>query len=218
MGKTRLGIQRPGMFDTAENILHEELKCRRLRGRKCSARWVSRRMTQLVRESYNDSNLFDKAKQFVASPHWRRRFYSRYKLVTRRKTNKRHLSMDVRINKWKDYHSKLRHFIQAGDQIDPKYGSFIPENRYYVDQVSCPFGLSDDKTIEEKGTKTVQIRGCSTVDTEKRMCTLQVLIRARGVQPKLAIIFRGKGRYLSQERPYYDNRVDVYAQNKAWVD
>lgn len=126
--------------------------------------------------------------------------------------------MDIRISKWQQYHSKLRYFIQTGEEIDSKYGRFIPENRYNVDQVPCPFGLSDDKTIEEKGTKTVQIRGCSSIDTEKRMCTLQVLIRARGEQPKLAIIFRGKGRYLAQEREYYDKRVDVYAQNKAWAD
>ncbi len=94
--------------------------------------------------------------------------------------------MDIRINKWKDDHSKLTFY---SIKLVIKYGSFIPENRYNVDQGPCPFGLSDNKTIEEKGTKTVQIRGCSTVDNEKRMYTLQVLITARRVQPKLTIIF-----------------------------
>ncbi len=90
------------------------------------------------------------------------------------------------------YHHKLRKFLNDGIQQDSKYGRFKLENRYNVDQVPCPFGLFDDRTIEMKGAKTVQIRGCHSVDTKKRMCTLEVLIRARGKQPPLAIIFRGK--------------------------
>jgi hypothetical protein len=78
--------------------------------------------------------------------------------------------------------------------------------------------MCDDNAIEERGTKTVQIRGCTGVDTEKRMCTLQVLIRARGKQPPLSIIFRGKGKFLKKESTLYDKRVQVYVQNKAWAD
>ena len=43
-------------------------------------------------------------------------------------------------------------------------------------------------------------------------------MHGRGKQPRPGIIFRGKGRFLKAERKLYDERVDVYAQPKAWAD
>jgi hypothetical protein len=217
-GKKMKGEKGLGKFNDAEQKLLVELKARRQRGRRCSPRWVSRRMMQIMAETYTCGLLKEEAEKFVANATWRKRFYCRFRLTTRRRTNKKHLSMETRILKWKEYHAKLRLFLKHGDQQDTKYGRYLPENRYNVDQVPCPFGFSDDKTIEQKGAATVQIRGCATTDTEKRMCTLQLLIRARGEQPRLAIIFRGAGQFLAKERSKYDSRVDVYAQNKAWAD
>ncbi|KAK3244491.1 hypothetical protein CYMTET_45896 [Cymbomonas tetramitiformis] len=49
---------------------------------------------------------------------------------------------------------------------------------------------------------------------------LQYVADARGhAQPRLAIIFRGMGKRLSQvEKEAWDKRVDVYFQGKAWAD
>jgi hypothetical protein len=73
-----------------------------------------------------------------------------------------------------------------------------------VDQVPLPFVFAGDDTIEEKGTVTVVIKSCKGVDGEKRQASLQVCLRARGSQPRPAIIFRGAGRVLKSERPLYD--------------
>lgn len=209
-GKKMRGKPSVGKFFEAERQLLNELKARRQRGRRCSPKWVSRRMMQIVREIYTPDHVLNTvANDFEANTSWRERFYHRFRLTTRKRTNKKHLSMEARIEKWKEYHAKLRGFLKSGNQQDTKYGRYLPENRYNVDQVPCPFGFCDDTTIEEIGAKTVQIRGCATTDTEKRMCTLQVCIRAKGEQPRLAIIFRGAGRFLKQELAKYDPRVDV---------
>jgi len=150
--------------------------------------------------------------------HWRRRFYLRHNLTTRKKTNKKSLAMPIRIAKWKTYHIKFRSFMQSGKTVCPKYGLYKPEDRYNVDQVPLPFVFDGDETIEEVGTRTVIVKGCSGVDGEKRQATLQMCIRARGKQPRPAIIFRGQGRFLKAERKLYAERVDVYAQPKAWAD
>ncbi len=66
-----------------------------------------------------------------------------------------------------------------------------------MEQGPCSFGLGDESTqIEVKGTETVAIRGACGVDESKRICALQVMIRAGGIQPRLAIIFRGQGQFL----------------------
>ena len=54
---------------------------------------------------------------------------------------------------------------------------------------------------------------------EKRQCSLQVRFRPKGEQPKLAIIFRGQGKRISQnEKSEWHKGVDVYFQPNAWLD
>jgi hypothetical protein len=81
---------------------------------------------------------------------------------------------------------------------------------YNVDQVPLPFVFAGDDTIEEKSTVTVVIKSCKGVDGEKRQASLQVCLRARGSQPRPAIIFRGVGRFLNSERPLYDKKEYIY--------
>ena len=149
---------------------------------------------------------------------WRSRFYARHRLTTRRRTNKKSLDLAARIDKWVTYHNNTREFLKKGAQQSPKYGSFIPENRYNVDQIPCPFEFSGDTTIDSIGAETVAIRGSKMGEGDKRMCTIQMCCRARGSQPRIAVIFRGKGQFLKNELGLYDARVDVFAQAKAWAD
>ena len=54
---------------------------------------------------------------------------------------------------------------------------------------------------------------------DKRQCTLQIMKRAEGEQPRLAIIFRGKGKRISDDKKLaWHPDVDVYWQEDAWAD
>ena len=53
---------------------------------------------------------------------------------------------------------------------------------------------------------------------DKRQCSLQVMVRGEGKQPKIAIIFRGKGNVKQHEKQAWHPDVDVYFQPNAWVD
>ena len=54
---------------------------------------------------------------------------------------------------------------------------------------------------------------------DKRQCTLQILTRADGEQPRIAIIFRGKGKkFREDEKADWHPGVDVYWQANACAD
>jgi hypothetical protein len=161
------------------------------------------------------------ANKFKASRTWRQKFYGRYDLVTRKRTNKKALDLPTRIAKWMDHHKNLRMFLRTGTQQSTVYGRFDVMNRYNVDQVPAPFTFEADSTLEFKGAKTVVIRGCKIADGDKRFCTIQVCCRpvSNGEsQPRIAVIFRGSGTVYEREKFLYDPRVDVYFQPKAWAD
>ena len=96
--------------------------------------------------------------------------------------------------------------------IDPKYGRWSPRNRYNVDQVPLPFVNEQDKTYEKLGETQVWVSQLSA-GLDKRQATLQLCIRATGVQNvKPALVFSGKGNVSNKEKEKYDKRVDLYFQ------
>ena len=130
------------------------------------------------------------------------------------------------MEKW---HSTLRERAirtSAGEpDYDKKWGRYLPLQRFNVDQSPLPFARDTTKTYEqidkrskENRNKKVWTSQPNTGDS-KRFCTLNVCFRPTGEQPKLAIIFRGKGQRLSAvEKASWDKDVDVYFQKNAWAD
>ena len=101
---------------------------------------------------------------------------------------------------------------------DPKYGRWIPKNRYNVDQVPLPFVNEQSKTYDTLGAKQVWVSQPAS-GLDKRQATLQLCIRADSKQNlKPALIFRGKGNVSTEEKEKYDKKVDVYFQQNAWMD
>ena len=69
-----------------------------------------------------------------------------------------------------------------------------------------------------KGSKQVWVSQPSS-GLDKRQATLQLCIRAEGQQNvKPAIVFLGKGNVSAEEKVQYDDGVDIYFQNCAWMD
>jgi hypothetical protein len=115
------------------------------------------------------------------------------------------------------------------------WGSHMPWARANVDQVPLPFVNSQDTTYNEKGAKRVSINAGQDSLT-KRQYTAQLAFRpelpprpadpaAAAVwdthahdQPRPALIFRGQGRVPQREKDAYSSEVDVYFQDKAWLD
>ena len=237
MRRERNGVLRcdQGRFNVAEKLLMEEIRIRRIRGRRVSPRYITRRMLEFVRSVYLTLGntllpsgeeipleLIDLAKVFTAGRSWRQRFYTRWNIVTRKRTNKKSLALTVRVAIWQAHHVALRLFLQTRDQQCSKFGQYAPCNRYNVDQIPLPFNYDASSTLEFKGTLSVVIKGCSTNDGDKRFCTLQLCCRPvvpeGETQPRIAVIFRGQGTVMNREKDKYDKRVDVYFQKKAWAD
>ena len=125
------------------------------------------------------------------------------------------------------WHATLRlRLITTGynDRYDAKYGRYLPQERFNVDQSPLPFVIDTKKTYElvERGNKENRYKsvwvnqpGC---DLEKRQCTLQIYL-GPGKQPRVAIIFRGSGKRITEdEKASWHTDVDIFFQQCAWTD
>ena len=100
-----------------------------------------------------------------------------------------------------------------GDDYNDKCGRFTPEQRFNVDQSPCPFALNMKRTYHttEKGVDQHQEKvWISQPGSGLDKRSLQICVRPKGVQPRLGIMFRGKGMRISDaERNFQEN---------AWAD
>ena len=88
------------------------------------------------------------------------------------------------------------------DNPSHKYSAFKPECRYATDQGTLPIVVGLDKTWEEKGKKVISVSHPGA-GLDKRQCSIHITFRPRGVQPKIAVIFCGTGKRISQaDRDY----------------
>ncbi len=163
------------------------------------------------------------ADKFKASPNWFQRFKKRHGVSLRNRTNKKKDSADDGRLTIQSFHRDLRRALKTTRRrgvahLHPKYGRWIPEQRYNVYQVPLPFVVGQEKTYDICGSKQVWVSQPSS-GLEKRQATLQLCIRASGMQTvKPAVIFKGKGNVKEKEVKNYDNDVDVYFQGYSWMD
>ena len=128
------------------------------------------------------------------------------------------------LQKW---HATFREkCIRTGKGLpgyEEKYGRFKPEERLNVDQSPLPFVVHGNRTYEfipegQGSTHNTHISQPGS-GLEKRQCTLQIVFRCKGKQPRLSIIFRGQGKRISAvEKEAWHPDVDVYFQENAWLD
>lgn len=197
-----------------------EFKLRRAKGCKISKLWLRKKMKEKVEACYGK----EEAEKFKASDNWFQRFKKRHNIAFRRRSNKKKSSANDGRERIQRFHRNLRKSLKTTRrrdehaELDGKYGRWLPQNRYNIDQVPLPFVIDQDKTYETKGSEQVWVSQPSS-GLDKRQATLQLCIRAEGEQNvKPAIVFRGKGNVKADEKAEYDKGVDVYFQTCAWMD
>lgn len=206
-------------YPLTAKLLIAEFKVRRAAGCKVTKLWLRKKMKSKIEMCYGKSE----ADKFKGSNNWFQRFKKRHGLALRRRTNKKKNSADDGREIIQKFHKNLRkslktHRRRNKSSIDPKYGRWTPGNRYNVDQVPLPFVVDQGTTYDTVGNKQVWVSQPSS-GLDKRQATLQLCIRAEGDQNvKPALVFRGKGNISSAEKDSYDERVDVYFQQNAWID
>ena len=190
----------------------------RNRGHHVNFGWLWSKGRKLYREQCNDPNAIIK-KHVVVN------FLKRYNIRMRAKQRNRKLSKESYREALIKWHANTReNLIRQGknDSYDDKWGRFTPEQRFNVDQSPLPFVNTTKRTYElvKKGDKYHKVWIAQPGSgLEKRQCTLQICVRAAGEQPRLAIIFRGKGMRISEdEKASWHKDVDVYFQPNAWAD
>ncbi len=213
-------IEQREKFPLAAKLVVSEFKRRRQQGIKVSKLWLCKKMKCKVEQLYGAN----KASYFKASRSWFQRFKKRHQITLRNRTNKKNISSEDCRETIQMFHRSLRKSLKTCRQrntnahIHPKWGRFLPENRYNVDQVPLPFVVNQGQTYADRGSKQVWVSQPSS-GLDKRQATLQLCIRGSGKQSvKPAIVFRGKGNVALDEKSQYHSRIDIYFQQNAWMD
>lgn len=197
--------------------LWDKFKKARAKGYRVDFHWLWSKARVLFRHQEKDETL-------IVGPHVIVRFLHDYKIRMRAKQRGKKQPKSAKIQDLQKWHATYRERCirpRSTNNYDKKWGGFLPKQRLNVDQSPLPFVINSKKTYEfvEKGEKyhnTWISQPGSGLD--KRQCTLQVMFRPEGNQPRLAIIFRGKGRVTMDEKLAWYPNVDVFFQENAWVD
>ena len=155
------------------------------------------------------------------------RFLQKYQIRMRAKQRNKKKSKSQKVPELKKWHATYREECIRTNFEDPSYdqkwGNFKPDERINVDQSPLPFVVNSKKTHEfitpgEGASHNTWISQPGS-GLDKRQCSLQVAFRYKGEQPRLAVIFRGKGKRITQdEKLAWHPDIDVYFQPNAWMD
>ena len=211
-----------GRYAAMETKLVAEIRALRARGRHLSIRWLVIRARALWALEYPDSD-----ETFMASRSWRRRFAKRHGLTRLKVSNTKSASVAERLPTIQAWHQKLARFVSEPPPAAPeamlhsRWGRFLPENRFNMDEVGIAFVGDLGATYEFKGTSKVHVK-TQAEGLSKRQATVALMFGPRPFDSsdnRVALIFRGKGvRIASSERLAYDPQVHVLFQERAWMD
>ena len=162
-------------YPLAANLLFAEFKLQRAKGSKVSKIWIRKTMKSKIERCYGKHE----ADKFNASNNWFQRFKRRHNIVLRRRTNKKKDSANDGRKTIQEFHRNLQKSLQTtrrrnNPSFEPKYGRWLPTNRYNIDQVPLPFVVEQEKTYDVLGTKQVWVSQPSS-GLDKRQATLQAL-------------------------------------------
>ena len=216
--KTHMHPGAKARYHDQEVAVMKKIKAEREKGRRVSGRFIRVAMRKEIRASLGN----DEADKFRASPGWFNAFLRRNNLSLRVKSNSKSASLEQRLPKVKRWHARLRRRLHKGKQRSPKWGRWLPTNRFNVFQVPLTLQDANQQTYTERGSSRVWIRGSKKGD-DKREATLQLCVRLTDDseigQPYPVLIFRGQGKRITQqEKDAWDDRVEVKFQPKAWAD
>jgi hypothetical protein len=100
-------------------------------------------------------------------------------------------------------------------------GRFHRRLVFNVDQMALPFSFTTGRTYAPRGAHSVKSKTDGAKTWIRRMATLMIMVTADGeLRCKPLLIFRGKGttKALRNEHKFYDKRVVVAWQKKAYCD
>lgn len=204
---------KPAKFALAEQIVLAKFERARSAGLAVGPFHMRTWMLQAIKEVYPNHVA---AQSFRASGTWLHKFLYRSNLRQRRGTNTKQVSVEERLPKVQHWHKNWQLEVSKSPRVDEVFGQWPPSHIMNSDQVPFCIGDAVKVTYDRLGAKSVRMSQQSGSD--KRFATLQISVAFGSSQPRIAIIFKGKGFITDDERARYDKRVDVYFQEKAWMD
>ena len=143
------------------------------------------------------------------------------RIVIRKVTNKKHISVEKRLPLVKNFHQFL-HDVRNDTEYPQQseiFGRFKPENIGHFDEIPAPFVFGNRETYEFEGTKRIHV-GKPGNALDKRQYTVSLFFNGGEVQyTKPQIIYRGTGKRIPKsETKQYQKGIEHIFQPNAWQD
>ena len=176
--------------------------------------WLWSRARIIYRKQQNDDSA-------IVTKHATESFLKKYNVRMLSRQHNKKLSKEAYRNDFKKWQAFTRErLLRTGfnDSYDETWGRFKPDQRFNVDQTPMPFSVNTKRTYEKiqpnRQEKVWIAQPGSGLD--KRQCTIQMMTRAKGEQPRIAI---GTGKIIREdESAAWHSQVEVYWQPNAWAD
>jgi hypothetical protein len=222
----RIGSGRKAEWPEMEVRLAEEWKARWGQGLEITRNWFERRAKAIFEEEYLEEVKENEGKKDYGcgfSDGWFAGFKNRHLISWRVPTSQAQQMPE-------DYRNVALQFLRflrrnsvphSSNEAVFEVGRFRRRLIFNFDQMSLPFDFSSSHTYAPQGATTVKKKTESPKAWLRRQATLALLICADGQNRcKPLIIFRGEGKTaaISKEMKYYDQRVEVQWQARAWTD
>jgi hypothetical protein len=220
-GSRKGKLTHPCKFPLLEDQLHTLILEKRKIGRKVGENWI-RRNARIEFEKLwpYKVTVVERKKVFADmsfSNGWLAGFLRRKNLSLRQPTKKAQAIPQ-------DYKEKIISWLQFNRRAMAKFNFKLSEIAN-MDQTPISFEFLDNKTYDTKGVKTVFVKQTGS-GWDRRQATLQIIVHADGIQRcKPLLVFHGKNldyrqkpksSNLKKEYKFYDPRVEVMFNPKAW--
>jgi hypothetical protein len=154
-------------------------------------------------------------------------FMHRRKIVYRRTSNTKTVSVSERLPKMRNFFAAARSWYARGSlskYYSPIYGQFPPELRFNFDEIGLVVESETRSTLAVCGQRGVFLRGRHAAHGQTRDATVVMCLNAGTgtVQPHLMLVFAGLGKGLSASEWEVlrsdNNNIKVVFQSKAYMD
>lgn len=184
--KQHLAIKPARKYNRLYAELFKAFKAARAKGYRVDFNWLWSKARALQKELTGNEEVLIRKHVIV-------NFIRRNSIRMGARQRNRKLSKEEFRNKLMDWHLTTRERLLrtgSGHDYDPKWGRFLPTQRFNVDQSPMPFAVNTHWTYHHYETGEDQHKTKVWISQpgsglDKRQCTMQICFRPDGKQPRL---------------------------------
>lgn len=210
----------PKMEEQLAKLWQEEAD----RGSEITRMWFEHQALRIFEKEYQEEVVSFNGQKIYScqlSDGWFSGFKERYKISYRAPTSQAQQTPTEYQRIASEFLGFVRHNSTPRQNEKPStIGRYHPSTIFNIDQMALPFDFYRRRTYAPRGDKSVK-KKVMTKSWTKRQASVMILIAADGIPhcwPLVLFRGEGKGAQIQKEALFYDDRVAVYFNKKAYIN